>query len=152
MLTDIQVEKEYFDESFFAYREDADLAWRAQWAGWRCLYVPTAVALHERRVLPTGRASVPDAVNMHSFKNRFLMRVKNMDSGTYVRNFFPITIRDILALGYVILWEWTSLPGIPLLLKCLPKALSDRRLLKQHRRIQPCEIRRWFTGRKSVPL
>ncbi|MDW8054649.1 MAG: glycosyltransferase family 2 protein [Anaerolineae bacterium] len=35
-----------FDEDFFAYLEDVDLAWRAQWAGWDCLYVPTARVLH----------------------------------------------------------------------------------------------------------
>jgi hypothetical protein len=35
-----------FDERFFAYLEDADWALRAQLAGWRCLWVPSAVALH----------------------------------------------------------------------------------------------------------
>lgn len=35
-----------FDERFFAYLEDVDLAWRAQIAGWRCLYVPQAVVRH----------------------------------------------------------------------------------------------------------
>ena len=35
-----------FDESFFFNCEDVDLAWRAQLAGWRCIYVPTAVVYH----------------------------------------------------------------------------------------------------------
>ena len=35
-----------YDPRFFAYLEDADHAWRAQRAGWRCLYVPTAVVYH----------------------------------------------------------------------------------------------------------
>ena len=35
-----------FDERFFAYLEDADWGLRAQLAGWRCVYVPAAVALH----------------------------------------------------------------------------------------------------------
>lgn len=35
-----------FDEDFFAYYEDVDLAWRAQRAGWRCRYAPTARVLH----------------------------------------------------------------------------------------------------------
>lgn len=35
-----------FDEDFFAYLEDVDLAWRAQWAGWDAVYVPTARVLH----------------------------------------------------------------------------------------------------------
>lgn len=35
-----------FDEEFFAYLEDVDLSWRAQWAGWKALYVPQARVLH----------------------------------------------------------------------------------------------------------
>jgi GT2 family glycosyltransferase len=35
-----------FDEDFFAYLEDVDLAWRARQAGWRCLYAPAARVLH----------------------------------------------------------------------------------------------------------
>ncbi len=35
-----------FDESYFAYLEDVELAWRARWAGWCCLAVPGAVAWH----------------------------------------------------------------------------------------------------------
>ncbi|MBP1625340.1 MAG: glycosyl transferase, family 2, partial [Acidobacteria bacterium] len=77
MLQDIADGPRYFDENFFAYREDADLAWRAQWLGWRCLYVPEATGYHARRVLPERRSSLPDAINMHSFKNRFLLRIKS---------------------------------------------------------------------------
>ena len=35
-----------FDEDFFAYADDAELGLRARIAGWRCLYVPSAVAFH----------------------------------------------------------------------------------------------------------
>jgi len=35
-----------FDESFFMYLEDVDLAWRQQLAGWRTWYAPSAVAYH----------------------------------------------------------------------------------------------------------
>lgn len=35
-----------FDESFFMYCEDIDLNWRAQRAGWRCIYAPEAVVYH----------------------------------------------------------------------------------------------------------
>ena len=39
MLDDVAIAGEVFDEDFFAYREDADLAWRAQLLGWDALYV-----------------------------------------------------------------------------------------------------------------
>lgn len=35
-----------FDERFFMYCEDVDLNWRAQLAGYRCIYAPTAVVYH----------------------------------------------------------------------------------------------------------
>lgn len=35
-----------FDEDYFAYYEDIDLAWRAQRSGWLCVYVPSARVLH----------------------------------------------------------------------------------------------------------
>jgi GT2 family glycosyltransferase len=35
-----------FDEDFFTYMEDADLAFRGRAAGWKCLYVPGAVVYH----------------------------------------------------------------------------------------------------------
>lgn len=41
-----------FDEDFFAFCEDVDLAWRCQLAGWRCIYAPTSVVYH--KVSATG--------------------------------------------------------------------------------------------------
>jgi GT2 family glycosyltransferase len=35
-----------FDESFFLYMEDVDLAVRGRLAGWKCRYVPAAVVVH----------------------------------------------------------------------------------------------------------
>ena len=35
-----------FDEYFFAYGDDADLGLRGRLAGWKCLYIPTAVVYH----------------------------------------------------------------------------------------------------------
>ncbi len=42
MLEDIGL----FDEDFHAYVEDTDLAFRGRLAGWKCLYVPSAVVYH----------------------------------------------------------------------------------------------------------
>ncbi len=145
MLEDIREGNQYFDESFFAYREDVDLAWRAQWRGWRCLYIPEAKGYHARQVLPGNRSTLSGAINMHSFKNRFLLRIKNMDCGTYARFLFPITLRDLGILAYVLLREWSSLPGIPLVLRELPRAWALRKSIQRRRRVSPREIRSWFS-------
>jgi len=39
---------EYLDESFIAYKDDVDLAWRLRRLGLRCWYVPSAVGYHAR--------------------------------------------------------------------------------------------------------
>jgi hypothetical protein len=56
-----------FDEDFFAYLEDVDLAWRAQAAGWRALYVPSARVVHHH----SGTS-----VEGSPFKSRLLGRNK----------------------------------------------------------------------------
>jgi GT2 family glycosyltransferase len=150
MLDAVKIGREYFDEDFFAYREDADLAWRAQWLGWKCLYVPEARGYHVRRVLPERRSQLPPAINMHSFKNRFLLRVKNMDLGTYARFFLPITLRDLGALAYVFTREPSSLRAFPLLLKALPRAWSARKALQRHRRVSAAELRTWFSNHPAA--
>ncbi|MEO8100392.1 MAG: glycosyltransferase family 2 protein, partial [Acidobacteriota bacterium] len=77
MIEDIAIMGEFFDPDFFVYREDADVAWRAQLMGWRCMYTPLARGYHVRNVLPGNRRALPPEINMHSVKNRFLMRIKN---------------------------------------------------------------------------
>ncbi len=37
-----------FDEDFFAYADDAELGLRARIAGWKCIYIPSAVVRHHR--------------------------------------------------------------------------------------------------------
>ncbi len=145
MLEDVKSGTEYFDESFFAYREDADLAWRAQWLGWKCLYVPQARGYHVRRVLPHRRAELAADINMHSFKNRFLLRIKNMDMATYIRFFLPIRARDALAFAYVLLREPSSLRALPLLWKAFPRAWQQRKEIRRKRRVSPQEVRSWFS-------
>ena len=84
------------------YREDADVAWRAQLMGWQCLYVPYARGYHVRKVLPGNRRALPPEINMHSVKNRFLMRIKNISPDLYRRNWSPLR-RAI--------WWWSVLPA-----------------------------------------
>jgi GT2 family glycosyltransferase len=135
---------EFFDHDFFAYREDADLSWRAQLLGWNCLYVPDAIGSHVRRCVPENRAQMPAVVNMHSVKNRFLMRIKNIGAGLYFRHFWSITLRDFAALGFCLAKERTSLPGLGLVLRDWRKIWAKRRWIQSRRRRSDSELARWF--------
>ncbi|HEV2238202.1 MAG TPA: glycosyltransferase family 2 protein, partial [Ktedonobacterales bacterium] len=70
MLEDIALDGEYFDEDFVIYREDVDVAWRAQIRGWSSLVVPSAVGYHARGFEPGQRRDVIAAeLKRHSVKN-----------------------------------------------------------------------------------
>ncbi len=133
-LEDTAINAQYFDEDFFAYREDVDLAWRCRLLGWISLYVPTAVALHRRRVTPERRAALPKAINYHSVKNRFLLRLNNMTWAQYRRDFWRITKRDAAVIGYVFLREWSSIPALFYIVRHLPRLLEKRRAIQARRR------------------
>lgn len=145
MLDDIAFEREYFDEDFVIYREDVDLAWRAQLLGWRGLYTPRAIAYHVRRVRPTDkRQSIAAALNLHSVRNRFLMRIKNQSWRNALRFFLPVLWRDVQVIGYVLLREHSSLPAFVQIAKLLPRTLHKRRHIMQRKRVSDTYIAGWF--------
>lgn len=112
MLEDVAFEGEFFDEAFFAYREDVDLAWRAQLLGWRCRYVPTALARHRRRVAPGRREILPSRINRLSVANRWRMIAKNELRAGWQRDWRSILGRDLQILGYCALREQRTLLAI----------------------------------------
>lgn len=63
-----------FDEDFFCYLEDVDLAWRARNAGWRCVYTPRACAYHHH-----SATAVEDSPfkRYHLGRNKVWMIAKN---------------------------------------------------------------------------
>jgi GT2 family glycosyltransferase len=85
-----------FDASFFAFGEDADVAWRARMAGWTCLYVPEAVAYHH------GSATAGEASPAKYFlvgRNRARLLAKNATAGQLLRWGWAMALYD---LGYVV--------------------------------------------------
>jgi GT2 family glycosyltransferase len=148
MIDDISIDGEFFDPDFFAYREDADVAWRAQLLGWKCRYTPLARAYHVRSVLPANRRALPAAVNMHSVKNRWLLRIKNMTGPLYRRYWLAITWRDVVVVAGCLLREFSSLRAFPLLARAWPRAWKKRRIIMQRRRATDDSLSGWF---RSTP-
>ncbi len=144
MIDDIAVDGEFFDPDFFAYREDADVAWRAQLLGWRCIYTPAAVGWHVRSAPPGNRRSIPAVINMHSVKNRFLMRIKNGTPGLYRHCLLPMVARDLAVVAGCLLLEPRSLPAFWALAQCWPAAWRRRRQIMRRRRVADQALMRWF--------
>ena len=143
-LEDVALGGQFFDEDFFAYREDADLAWRCQLMGWRSLYVPSARALHRRHVTPERRSSLSAEINRHSVKNRFLIRINNMTARHYRRDFWAITRRDLAVIGYVLLREWTSIPALRYIISSRRRLWRKREMIHARVRNDPTGVEKWF--------
>jgi len=143
-LQDVAIDGQFFDEDFFAYREDADLAWRCRLMGWTSIYVPSAVALHRRRVTPERRSQLSALINYHSVKNRFLLRLNNMTRSLYMRDFLRISTRDAAVVGYVLVREWTSIGALLYVIRNFPRLWKKRRAIQSRKRIEGPELDRWF--------
>ncbi len=131
LLADITQRSALFDESFFAYREDADLAWRAQNLGWKCLYVASAQAYHLRKVLPERRFSLPPQINLFGVRNRFLLQLNNYSFFAMPQAFLPgILWRNMLVIVAVLTVERSSAKALWQVLKLTRRALARRRLIK----------------------
>ncbi len=145
MLEELGFGREVFDEDFFAYREDADLSWRALLRGWKAIYVPEAEALHYRKVLPSRRRQLSRLINYHSVKNRYLMRLKNMDSAVRRRCFPYAYLRDLGIFVYVILLEWGSIPAFREVWTLRNRYREKRQVVQGGRRRAPAEVAAWFS-------
>lgn len=145
MIDSVSVLGEFFDDDFFAYREDADVAWRAQLLGWRCIYTPSAIAYHVRSVTPENRRSLPAIINMHSVKNRWLLRIKNMTGDLYRRHWLAITGRDAIVIGGCLLFETSSLRAFLLTFQYRKRIWAKRREIMKRRRTSDAYIASWFS-------
>ncbi len=135
---------EVFDEAFFAYREDADLAWRAQWLGWKCRYVPAAAGYHRRTVLPERRASLPKELNAYSVRNRFLLQANNWQVFANLRCIPAAVLRNVLVVGAACTNELSSFGALSEAIRLFPRALRRRHALLRRKRVSPWEMARWF--------
>ncbi len=144
MIDDVSLGSDFFDPDFFIYREDADVAWRAQLMGWRCIYTPRARGYHVRSVLPGNRRALPAEINIHSVKNRFLMRMKNMTSDLYRRNWWSISARDAVVLACCVLREQTSLKAFWYIASNWKRVMAKRREIMKRRRVNDEYIATWF--------
>lgn len=145
MIDDISIDGEFFDPDFFVYREDADVAWRAQLLGWRCIYTPQARGYHVRKALPGNRRALSAAINMHSVKNRFLMRLKNITPDVYKRNWMSITARDMVVFSCCLLREQTSLKGLWYVARSWRRVLAKRQEIMRRRCVTDEYMASWFS-------
>lgn len=144
MLEDIKINREYLDDNFFIYREEVDLAWRAQLRGWRCVYTPYALAYHVRGYSPGTRKKVPHFYKQLQFRNRYLMIIKNEQAVNFFRHFPHILCFEVMALTYAILREPYLLTTFSQFFRLLPDTLKKRKCIMGKRKAAAGYMLQWF--------
>ncbi len=118
-----------FDERYFAYLEDVDLALRLRLAGWRCRYEPV-VALH------AGEGSSHRLPGGHQFlvaRNTFVLVAK-----CFPPRWLPFVVYRQLSWAWHAARERRAKPHLRALLAALPMlpaALRERRILLSRARV-----------------
>src|SRR5215212_684511 len=143
MLDDIGL----FDEDFFANCEDGDLSFRAQLAGYRCLYVPGSVVYHMGSATFGRRSATSTRLGT---RNSLCLLVKNLPA-PLVPGFLPFILSGQLTRLVVTAATSTlraHLAGLAGALRLLPLMLRKRREI-QKRRQAPVEYIRGLLKESS---
>jgi GT2 family glycosyltransferase len=143
-------DNEFFAESFFAYREDAELAWRLQLRGWRCLFAPSAVAAHRRGFRPEEGRRGHAAINRYSVRNRFLLRRHCAGPWWYLRCFPWWLLRDVVVVAACLTVERASMPALADVWRLRGDSQRRRRWVLGRRTVPSRRITRWFRRRGRV--
>jgi GT2 family glycosyltransferase len=84
-----------FDSGIFLYLDDADVAWRAQMAGWRALYVPEAIVWHAHSATTKHGSSFK---YFHVGRSRIRLLARNAETSHLRRFGLQMLAYDV---GYV---------------------------------------------------
>jgi GT2 family glycosyltransferase len=145
MLLDAQERPgEFFDETMFHYFSDTDLDWRARLLGWRCYYVPQAVAYHRGDY--TGARSDRWLIG-HGLGSRYVSLFKNAFADHLAFRAVPLFAAHC-ALRTVVNPR-VGLAMIKQVLQNLGDIHRKRQAMAQRRRLSRIEMRRWFAWSAS---
>jgi GT2 family glycosyltransferase len=123
------------DEDFFYSCEDVDLAWRAQLAGWRCVYAPRAVVYHKLSATGGGVTA-----SFYDGRNFIYLLVKDYP-GDLWRRYWRAVLRAQFRLAGEALRAWRGaaararLRGMLAGLLGIPRMLRKRRAVQRTRRV-----------------
>lgn len=140
MLDDIGL----FEERFFSYLEDADLAWRARLRGWRCYLAPTAQARH------VTSASGSRLKQRLLARNRLRVLIRCLPRPLLLECLPTILRYDVLALVYALMRHQPAIAAGRLeALNELPALLEQRRVIQSRRTAALGELARWLAPAPS---
>lgn len=149
-LLPAQEDNRFYDEDFFAYQEDIDVAWRLKRMGMKSAYVPRALAWHHRAAPSTAceswikalanRFKKPVHINYLSTRNHTWLLVKHLSFSDLITHGFWILPYE-LAKIFAAFLSFSSLKGYLSAIEGLPKTWKKRKKLKLKEKISAKDIR-----------
>ena len=136
----------FLDSDFFLYGEDVDLSFRAQIAGWKCAYVPTAIVYHK---LNTTARKLSDLHVYYHTRNLEFVWVKNMPTKLIIRYLHHKIFQEIGAFCYLCVRHGKWQPFFRAkrdALKMIPVMLRKRRQIQGWRRVSNAYIQSMLTS------
>lgn len=135
-LEKIKINGEYFDNDFFAYKEDIDICWRLNLYGFKCYYVHNAICYHGRGMNSSkgivntikNRKSQSEFLKGISFRNHYLMIIKNETDYSFKKDKFKIYVGLMKYLVFFILFDRKCLKYI--------KEIKNRKSLMEEKKNQ----------------
>lgn len=122
------------DEDIFFSTEDVDLGWRAQLAGWRCIYAPQAVVYHHLSATGGGTTS-----SYYNGRNFIWLIAKNYP-GPLLKKYWRTVVGTQIKRASEALKAWrgpaarATLRGMIAGLVTLPKPLRKRKIIQRNRK------------------
>ncbi len=152
-LESVRWNREYFDEDFFAYKEDVDISWRLRNMDWRAIIVPRAVAYHHRsargdwnlrfwkKIL--NQKKKPEKIKFLSVRNHLWAMVKNDFGINHLLDWPFIFFTELGKFIYCLVLDTKIVQAYFSALYGLPKILAKRAYLK-NAKVRPEEMRQWI--------
>jgi len=138
-LAEASLEAEVFDEDFFAYYEDVDLAWRLRLFGWESVFVPEAIAWHDRK----GPSNRPGWLQRRAYANRYFCYLKNERAGALAPYILPALFYELGRSLRLVLKQPHMLGAYYHLLRRLPTMLRKRRWIQARCRVSLKDLQRF---------
>jgi GT2 family glycosyltransferase len=140
------------DETFFYSCEDVDLAWRAQLAGWRCVYAPRAVVFHKLSATGGGTTA-----SFYDGRNAIYLLIKDYPADLWQR-YGGAVLRAQLRIAAQALRAWRGAAArarfrgqLAGLISGLPRMLPKRWSVQQTRVVDRAYLERVLTGIDERP-
>jgi len=153
-LEEAKILGEYFDEDFFMYKEDVDMAWRLRLFGWEAFYAPQVLAWHARG---SGESAATDYLSVIkerrkigqfakflSFRNQRLLQIKNELPGLFLKQLPRWLFKEIGAWTYALLFEKGTGKAVREIFGMMPQAWKKRKLIMARKKASAEEMGKWF--------